>query len=297
MKKSIFTIVAAAFVSAAGFAQIPNNGFETWTSMGSYSNPASWDQLNAMTTGMGVYTCTKGTPGSPGTAYLKLVSKTVTGMGVVPGVAVCGVIDVAAMKPKSGFPLAQRPQKLTGSWQYMASGADAGFVAVYLTKWNSTMMMRDTIAKVKQNLSGMAMSWATFSVTLSYTSSAMPDSAMIILSASGATPVANSYLYVDNLSFVGTVTGINNIDNYVSNITAFPNPSTDVINVELNAQKSSTIKLQLVDVTGKLIKEINAGEIQGKYNTTINTTGISKGIYFLKISANDAVEVKKIIIQ
>jgi hypothetical protein len=204
---------------------------------------------------------------------------------------------MVAMKPKSGFPFTQQPQKLTGSWQYMASGADAGFVAVYLTKWNSAMMMRDTIAKAKQTLSGMAMSWATFNINLSYLSSATPDSAMIILSSSGTAPVANSYLYIDNLAFAGSVTGINEISNYVSHINTYPNPASDNIYVELNAKKTSTIKLQLVDVTGKLIKEINAGEVQGSYTQTINTTSVSKGVYFLKVTANDAIEVRKIIIQ
>jgi hypothetical protein len=296
MKKTILSIAAVAFTSASLFAQIPNNGFENWTSAGSYSNPDGWDQLNSMTTGMGIYTCTKGTPGSVGTAYLKLVSKTV-GSTVAPGVAVSGLIDIAAMKPKSGFPFTGQPQKLTGSWQYMASGSDAGFISIILTKWNSTMMVRDTIAKAKQVLSGMAMSWATFNINLTYKSSALPDSAIIVLSASGTAPVANSYLYVDNLSFAGSVAGINTIDNYVSNISAYPNPTSDNINIELNAQKTSAIKLQLVDVTGKLIRDINVGEILGNYKHTINTLGISKGIYFLKVIANDAVEVKKIIIQ
>jgi hypothetical protein len=296
MKNTILSIAAVAFTSASLFAQIPNNGFENWTSAGSYSNPDGWDQLNSMTTGMGIYTCTKGTPGSVGTAYLKLVSKTV-GSTVAPGVAVSGLIDIAAMKPKSGFPFTGQPQKLTGSWQYMASGSDAGFISIILTKWNSTMMVRDTIAKAKQVLSGMAMSWATFNINLTYKSSALPDSAIIVLSASGTAPVANSYLYVDNLSFAGSVAGINTIDNYVSNISAYPNPTSDNINIELNAQKTSAIKLQLVDVTGKLIRDINVGEILGNYKHTINTLGISKGIYFLKVIANDAVEVKKIIIQ
>lgn len=296
MKKTILSIVAVAFTSASLFAQIPNNGFENWTSMGTYSNPDGWDQLNNMTTSTGIYTCTKGTPGSVGTAYLKLVSKTV-GSTVVPGVAVSGLIDVAAMKPKSGFPFTGQPQKLTGSWQYMASGADAGFVAVILTKWNSTLMMRDTIAKAKQVLSGMVMSWATFNISLTYKSSALPDSAIIVLSASGTSPVANSYLYADNLSFVGSVAGINTIDNYVSNIVAYPNPSSENISVELNAQNPSHINLQLVDITGKLVYEINSGVIQGNYKHTINTTTIAKGIYFLKVTANNATEVKKIVIQ
>lgn len=296
MKKTILSIAAVAFTSASLFAQIPNNGFENWTSMGSYSNPDGWDQLNNLTASASIYTCTKGTPGFVGTGYLKLVSKTV-GTNVAPGIAVSGLINISAMKPKSGFPYTGQPQKLTGSWQYMASGADAGFISVILTKWNSTSMKRDTIAKANQVLSGMAMSWATFNINLTYKSSALPDSAIIVLSASGATPVANSYLYVDNLSFVGSVAGINNIDNYVSNINTYPNPTSDNINVELYAQKVSTIKLQLIDITGKLIKEINVGEVQGNYKHTINTTGISKGIYFLKVIANDAVETKKIIIQ
>ncbi len=296
MKKTILSIAAVAFTSASLFAQIPNNGFENWTSMGSYSNPDGWDQLNNLTASASIYTCTKGTPGFVGTGYLKLVSKTV-GTNVAPGIAVSGLINISAMKPKSGFPYTGQPQKLTGSWQYMASGADAGFISIILTKWNSTSMKRDTIAKANQVLSGMAMSWATFNINLTYKSSALPDSAIIVLSASGATPVANSYLYVDNLSFAGSVAGINNIDNYVSNINTYPNPTSDNINVELYAQKVSIIKLQLVDITGKLIKEINVGEVQGNYKHTISTTGISKGVYFLKVTANDAVETKKIIIQ
>ena len=296
MKKSILSIVAIATLSISAHSQIPNNGFEIWTSAGTYSNPASWDQLNSMTTGMSIYTCTKGTPGAVGTAYLKLISKTV-GSTVVPGVAVSGLIDVAAMKPKSGFPYTGQPQKLTGSWQYMASGADAGFIAVILTKWNSTLMKRDTIAKAKQTLSGMAMSWSVFNINLTYMSSAMPDSAMIVLSASGTTPVANSYLYVDNLSFSGSVTGINQVENVISNVSVFPNPTTDKINIELNVEKVSTIKFQLLDVVGKLVFESNVGSIQGTYKHTINTTGISKGTYFLKIIANDTSEIKKIIVE
>lgn len=299
MKKSILSLVAIAIISTSAFAQIPNNSFETWMSMGTYSNPDNWDNLNMMTSSSGVYTATKGTGGASGggSSYLKLTSKNVNGMGVMPGVAICGTLDMATFKPTKGFPYTMRPANLTGSWQYMASGADAGFVAVYLTKWNSTMMMRDTIAKAIEPLVGMAMSWATFNINLNYMSSAMPDSAVIILSASGTTPVANSYLYVDNMSFSGTATGINNIENIVSNISVYPNPSTENINIQLNAQKTSLVKFQLVDLTGKLVKEVTAGEIQGKYATSININGITKGTYFLKVIVNGVIETKKISIQ
>lgn len=296
MKKYFLSTLSAVCMSAAAIAQIPNAGFENWTSMGSYSNPDNWDQLNSMTTSMSVYTCIKGTPGNPGSSYIKLTSKTVGTMGVMPGLAVAGTIDMMTMKPKSGFPFTQMPISLTGSWQHMASGSDQGFVAVYLTKWNTSMMMRDTIGMGMQTLSGMVMSWATFNIPITYMSSTVPDSAMIVLSSSGNTPVANSYLYVDNLAFNGNTVGIKNIDNYLTGISVYPNPSSGSLAVELNASKASSIRLQLTDVTGKIVKEVSATEVFGNYKTTLNATGVAQGAYFLKITANDAVEVKKVLI-
>ncbi len=297
MKKIHLPIIAFMFASASAFAQIPNNGFENWTTSGSYSNPDGWGDINSRTASKSVYTCTKGTPGSSGAAYLKLVSKTVSGMGVMPGIATSGVLDMTTFQPKSGFAFAQRPLKLTGSWQYMASGSDAGYVAVYLTKWNSTKKTRDIISETKKTLSGMAMSWASFSITLTYSSWEMPDSAIIVLSASGTKPVASSYLYVDNLSFSGTATGVNAIENYATTISVYPNPATDQITIELSPKNSATVQLQLIDITGKLIAAVDAGVIQGNYQHTMNTTGIAKGIYFLKVIAGDDVEVKKVVIQ
>lgn len=297
MQKTILSIAAVALCSASLFAQIPNNGFENWTSMGTYNNPNGWDQLNGMTSGMSVYTCSKGTPGNIGTAYLKLTSKTVTGMGVVPGVAVSGVLNSTTMQPKSGFSYSQRPTALTGAWQHMIYGSSQGFITVTLTRWNAGTQSRVPVGSGSVTLSGMAMSWANFSIPISYSDANNPDSCIIVLSASGTTPTNNDYLWVDNLGFTVSTAGINTIDNYVSNITTYPNPSSDNVIVELNAQKPSHINLQLIDVTGKIINEVNAGLVQGNYKHTINTTDITKGIYFLKVVANDAVEVKKIIIQ
>ena len=297
MKKTILSIAAVALTSASLFAQIPNSGFETWTSAGTYSNPASWDQLNNMTSGMSVYTCTKGTPGSVGTSYLKLTSKTVTGMGVVPGVAVSGVLNSTTMQPKSGFPYSLRPTALTGSWQHMIYGSSQGFVTVTLTRWNAGTQSRVTVGAGSVTLSGMAMSWANFSIPISYSDANNPDSCIIVLSASGTAPTNNDYLWVDNLGFTVSTAGINTIDNSISNLVIYPNPSSDNTTVELNVQKPSQVNFQLVDVTGKIISDVNAGLIQGNYKHVINTTDIIKGVYFLKVVANNAVEVKKIIIQ
>jgi hypothetical protein len=120
---------------------------------------------------------------------------------------------------------------------------------------------------------------------------------MIVLKASGTTPTNNDYLWVDNLAFSGSVTGINNLENNISDVSIFPNPATENFTIELNVKKASPINFKLVDLTGKLIKEIKAGEVFGNYKTSISITDIAKGSYFLKISSDDGLEVKKIMIQ
>ncbi len=292
MKKIILSIMTVA--CAAAFAQIPNSGFENWTSMGSYNNPDNWSQLNAMTSSMSVYTATKGTPGNPGTAYLKLVSKNVTGMGVMPGIATTGMINMGNLSVTGGFPFTLRPQSLTGAWQLMASGSDSGFVAVYLTKWNASMSMRDTVAMAMQNLSGMVMSWTSFSINLMYMKGGFPDTALIILSSSGMTPVANSYLYVDNLAFAGSVAGVKE-NKLNAKIKLFPNPANDKLVVSVNSSKITKGQIEIADIQGRNVKSLS--NIDFTSATTIDIADLTKGEYLIKISTSEGVISQKFLKQ
>jgi hypothetical protein len=297
MKKRMFIALAFIFTGIAAFAQIPNNGFENWTSMGSYDNPDNWTTLNNITASAGVYTCTKGSPGVTGDSYIQLESKSVSGMGVVPGIAVSGTLDMVTFKPKAGFAFTGRPRQLTGSWKYMGSGSDPGVIAVYLTKWDASLKKRDTVAAVKHLLVDMAMVWNAFSLDLTYLNASVPDSALIILSASGPAPVEMSYLYVDNLSFTGSANGITAMEKVVSMFSLCPNPAADAVILGLTTMQAANIQLQLTDVSGKLVTTVNAGRIQGNYQYILNTAELTKGIYFLKLLADEVVEVKKLVIQ
>ena len=72
MKKILLLIIAVVSFNFTASAQIPNNGFENWTTVGTYSNPDNWATLNSLTAPFSIYTATKGMPGSPGSSYLKL---------------------------------------------------------------------------------------------------------------------------------------------------------------------------------------------------------------------------------
>ncbi len=293
MKKTIYFTVALMFVFTISRAQtIPNAGFESWTSMGSYNNPDSWSCLNSITAPMSTYTCMKGTPGKMGAAYLNLTSKTVSGIGVVPGVAVSGLIDQTTMKAKSGFAYNSRPLNLTGSWQHMIYGSTQGFIDVLLTRWDATAKTRVTVASAHNVLSGMAMSWAAFTIPLTYVDSNNPDSCIITLSASGTNPTANDYLWVDNLGFSGTVSGVSTL-NFNGNVTLFPNPSSENIGIDLSSLNDKILMLRIYDVQGKLIKEIQSPEASS--NLSLNISDLSKGNYILTVITGVGIINKKFI--
>lgn len=291
--KTLLKSIALLFSTTTVFAQIPNAGFETWSTVSTYSVPAGWGTLNNTYT---VQTATKGTPGSPGSSYLKLTSKTY-GASVINGIAVSGVLDSITMQPKSGFPFTQQPATFTGKWQHMISGSSQGSVMVYLTRWDSGMNMRMPVASGGTTLGGMAMSWANFTITLNYVDTSLPDSCMIVLAASGANPANGDYLWVDNLAFSGTVTGLTEKQNSINNLSVFPNPATNNINLNFNVKQNQTIGIELFDVRGKKVYESNIGAVQGSVSQSINTTEFAKGIYTLKIASENGVENKKIVIE
>ena len=296
MKKTILSIVSVVAFAASAMAQIPNPGFETFTSMGSYDVPNGWGTLNNTTALASVYTAAKGTPGSPGASYLKLTSKTVSST-VVNGIAVSGVLDSMTMMPKSGFAYNMRPASFTGKWQHMIYGSSQGSIQVTLTRWDTGMNMRMPVASGNVTLSGMAMSWANFTIPLTYVDGNNPDTCIIVMKASGSTPTNNDYLWVDNLAFSGSVTGIENHASFVTNMVVFPNPSTETINVNLNLKSSQKVSIELTDITGKLILTKDAGTLTGESKQTLNVTGVSKGTYLVRVVAEAGTEVRKIVIE
>lgn len=221
------SFIAGIIYTGCAIAQIPNSSFEIWTDMGSYEVPESWSTLNAMTDASGIYTCEVGTPGNPGSSYLKLTSQNITGMGVMPGLAVSGLLDPSDFTALTGFPFSSRPEKLTGMWQHMIFGSSQGYIDVQLTKWDAINNERIVVGNGHKPLTGMAMSWAAFTVNISYFLDFNPDTCIITFSASGDTPAQNDFLYVDDLQFEGEDVP-SYLFNYSSNqeVSIFPNPTS-----------------------------------------------------------------------
>ena len=293
--KKILSLVLFLQLSNFSFAQIPNFSFESWTSMGAYENPDFWSTLNNTTAANSVYTATKASPGSPGSFYLKLTSLTSTS-GVVNGIAVSGKMDTLTKQPISGFAYSARPASFKGKWQHMIFGSSQGSVSVKLTKWNSLLNTRETIATANQTLSGMAMSWANFTINFTYTSGDIPDSCIIVLKASGANPTNNDYLWVDNLSFSGTVTGINATNIDLPEFDIYPNPTEGTAQLNLNLKKSNHLTLELIDQYGKSVWIQNLAATDGMSTKTLDFSYLKKGIYHLKVENDWGSKTAKVVL-
>jgi hypothetical protein len=283
MKTRIIFFLTVIFIVNSLYAQIPNSGFENWSNTAGYNTPDDWGNLNPVTNSVSIYTCLKGTPGSPGAAYLKLISKTVTGMGVQPGIAVSGVLNTTIFQAVSGFAYADRPTSLKGKWQFMANGADQGYISVYLSKWDAGLNMRDTIGEVKYLLPGMVMSWQNFTIPLSYNSNEIPDSAIIIFSASGSIPVDGSYLYIDNLSFFGSTVGMEEQFDQAG-LMIFPNPVIqNKLVVDLKNRDVTVDHVDIMDLHGKML--IRKETTNQRFPITMDVSNLHIGSYFLRITS------------
>lgn len=293
MKKVLHTILFA-LIACSCFSQIQNSDFENWTNMGSYENPDSWGTMNNTTASSDIFTVTKGTPGNPGSAYLKLTSQTIV-PSVVNGIAVCGVLDSITQLPKSGFPYSLRPQSFTGKWQHMIFGTSQGSISVFLTRWNTSLSQRETVATASQTLSGMAMSWAAFTINFVYQSGNYPDTCVIIMKASGTSPTQDDYLWVDNLAFSGSVASISESVDMIFSMNTLPNPANNEIEFTCSQPFLKGDRLIISDMSGNVIFE----EIINESSCKINTSGFANGTYVCKLvnSFNIEYSIDKFIIQ
>ncbi len=296
MKKLTLVVLSALLIANLSMAQLPNFSFENWSSMGSYENPDQWGTMNNLSTLVSVYTAEKGAPGNPGNYYLKLTSKT-TLAGVLNGVAVCGKIDSLTMKPKSGFAYNQRPQNFTGKWQHMIYGTSQGALTATLTKWNTGTLSRDTVAIANHVMTGMVMSWGTFTIPFVYNSNEFPDSCIIFLRASGSNPSNQDYLWVDDLAFTGWVGVAENTDASHNEFSVFPNPAEDIVIVEVNEISQQPALIELWDMNGQVVLSSSIGILQGATQHQLDVSGLAKGSYLLNIVIGNEKRAKKIVIQ
>jgi hypothetical protein len=92
----------------------------------------------------------------------------------------------------------------------------------------------------------------------------------------------------------GEITAVKEIANLNKFLSVYPNPASDILNINLDAAAGSIATYQLMDVTGRLLLNGNA-----ENNAfSLNVDGVNPGLYFVNITLKDgSVATKRVIIQ
>ncbi|MBL7773062.1 MAG: fibronectin type III domain-containing protein, partial [Chitinophagaceae bacterium] len=72
-----------------------------------------------------------------------------------------------------------------------------------------------------------------------------------------------------------------------SNVNIYPNPTQNELNVDLTVEQSTIVTLKMVDMSGRVVKQVQANAEVGVNNMTMNLSDLSNGIYSLQIYSND----------
>ena len=95
----------------------------------------------------------------------------------------------------------------------------------------------------------------------------------------------------------GTVTILNQTDVKHQNISIFPIPSKNQVNLSTNFDNVKVLSIQIKDVQGKLIDSFNYKNISGLFNLKINTEYYSNGIYFVHIDQDNNSWTQKFVVE
>ncbi|HPI54624.1 MAG TPA: T9SS type A sorting domain-containing protein, partial [Chitinophagaceae bacterium] len=81
------------------------------------------------------------------------------------------------------------------------------------------------------------------------------------------------------------------VDLYRSNsgsgVSIYPNPVKDVLHIELYASQSQKNTIKLIDMSGRLVKQLQVSSVSGVNNLELNLTDVASGVYTIEVYAND----------
>jgi hypothetical protein len=102
-------------------------------------------------------------------------------------------------------------------------------------------------------------------------------------------PVDTTIVVIDGLNDIGK--------HYLSNVSFWPNPAAVFSTVAYSLGKPQTIKIELVNIKGQVLKELyNDRQGAGEHSQILNLAGIPEGLCFLRLSADGRQAAQKVIV-
>lgn len=266
IKKLLFAPLCFAFSFVHAQTPVPNGGFEDWTNMGSYDEPTGYFTLNFLTFLGAPATTVQSSVAHGGTSSAENQCIEYTGLGGTD--TLCGLAI-------GSFAWTDRPLNIEGWYQLVSTTTNHdAYLAVSLTKWNTTNNVPDTIAVgVYGTSTPTGATWTYFNLPLQYYSGDTPDSIQIIFGAGGD---PTTLMRMDDLATNGSVAHVNDAQSIRAKL--WPNPAQDGFTVGL--AEVGEYSLSLTSADGRLVA---AQQFSG-LNTEMNVASLPAGVYLVTVT-------------
>lgn len=102
----------------------------------------------------------------------------------------------------------------------------------------------------------------------------------------------------DSTAVTPSNTAVSEVAANVASVTLYPNPATDAVNLTYSLKNATTVSFEVFNVIGQSVQTVRPSELaQGDYRTTINTTELKNGVYFVAVKdGNKVVNTLKFVI-
>jgi hypothetical protein len=267
-----FTLLLPAALRAQ---DIPNAGFEAWTTVGSYQDPTGWRTSNMVSYSVdGSLTCEQGSPGAVGDHFVKVSDRLLDGMGMQSGSINTGTEGMLF----PGFPFTERPDAFNGHWQYHPVGVGHdGVVGAVLSRWNPVMGNRDIIANASMHALDPITAWESFSVPFLYYSDLVPDTANVMIIASQNTTEDGTSIWVDDLGF-GQLQSVPEVEGVA--VELWPSPASDQLRIRAGVLLSEVL---VQDLSGRLMGRTTPNRAE----TVVPVSALPAGMYLAQLRMAD----------
>lgn len=99
------------------------------------------------------------------------------------------------------------------------------------------------------------------------------------------------------VSVINCARMISNSTSVEMNVSAYPNPAHDKVNVEFNSTSANQFEISITDLSGRSIQTIQGSAVKGLNKVEINVNDLAKGLYILKLDNNQSQSVMNIVVE
>lgn len=294
--KTITTTLLSLMLLFTGYTnaqqQITNSGFESWDTLGDYTQPSNWFSLNPLTA-FGYDPSTTLTSDAHSGNYAVQLESTAGQFSDISGVLCTGPILNAGLQPdftKMKVAFSSKPQALEVYYKAFPQVNDTCVIAMYLTRWNIALQKTDTVARAGFEFKDSVGVYTLASCPFEYYLPVQPDSMFIIASSSidGFNPTVGSKLILDDFHLTYPTTGLSENDKV--GFAVYPNP----VQTDLTIKTTGQGVLSVYSVSGALVLQQTINQL----NESITVTSWAEGLYILVFQTNEgAIVSQKIRVQ